>query len=43
MTPLTLDHAMDFQPYVIDSVDAPAVAPEWQAWLEEIGFIRASR
>ena len=39
MTPLTLDHAMDFQPYVIDSVDAPAVAPEWQAWLEEIGFI----
>jgi ferrous iron transport protein A len=20
-------------------VDAPSIAPEWQAWLEEIGFI----
>ena len=35
----TLDQAADYRPYVIRSVDAPAIAPEWQAWLEEIGFI----
>ena len=35
----TLDQAENFRPYVIHSVDAPAIAPEWQAWLEEIGFI----
>lgn len=35
----TLDHATNFQSYVIHSVDAPSIAPEWQAWLEEIGFI----
>ena len=35
----TLDRATDFRPYIIHSVDAPLVAPEWQAWLEEIGFI----
>lgn len=39
-TPLfTLDRAEHFIPCVIHSVDSPAVAPEWQAWLEEIGFI----
>lgn len=35
----TLEYAEDHQPYVIRSVDAPLIAPEWQAWLEEIGFI----
>ena len=35
----TLDRAESFRPYVIHSVDAPDIAPEWQAWLEEIGFI----
>lgn len=35
----TLDQAADYRPYVIHSVDAPGIAPEWQAWLEEIGFI----
>ena len=35
----TLDRATDFRPCVIQRVDAPAIAPEWQAWLEEIGFI----
>ena len=35
----TLETAPDFRPCVIHSVDAPAIAPEWQAWLEEIGFI----
>lgn len=39
-TPLfTLDQAAHFCPCVIHSVDAPLIAPEWQAWLEEIGFI----
>ena len=37
--PFTLAQAVDYQPYVIQSVDAPSIAPEWQAWLEEIGFI----
>lgn len=35
----TLDRAENFRSYVIHSVDAPDIAPEWQAWLEEIGFI----
>ena len=35
----TLDQAVDYRPYVIHSVAAPEIAPEWQAWLEEIGFI----
>lgn len=35
----TLDQAADYRPYVIHSIGAPDVAPEWQAWLEEIGFI----
>lgn len=35
----TLDQAENYCPCVIHSVDAPDVAPEWQAWLEEIGFI----
>lgn len=35
----TLDRAENFRPYVIHRVDAPAIAMEWQAWLEEIGFI----
>lgn len=35
----TLDQAENFRPYIIHSVDAPAIASEWQAWLEEIGFI----
>ncbi len=35
----TLDQAENYRPYVIHSVDAPSIAPEWQAWLEEIGFI----
>lgn len=37
--PPTLDQAVNYQPYVIHSIDAPSIAPEWQAWLEEIGFI----
>lgn len=37
--PFTLAQAVNYQPYVIQSVDAPSIAPEWQAWLEEIGFI----
>lgn len=39
MQRFTLDHATDFRPYIIHSVDAPSIAPEWQSWLEEIGFI----
>lgn len=35
----TLDQVADDLPYVIHSVTAPVIAPEWQAWLEEIGFI----
>lgn len=35
----TLDQAENFRPYVIHRVNAPAIATEWQAWLEEIGFI----
>ena len=35
----TLAQAVNHLPYVIHSVDAPSGAPEWQAWLEEIGFI----
>jgi len=35
----TLDQAENFRPYIIHSVDAPSIAPEWQSWLEEIGFI----
>lgn len=34
-----LDQVVNFRSYVIHSVDAPSIAPEWQAWLEEIGFI----
>jgi ferrous iron transport protein A len=37
--PFTLDQAVNYRPYVIQSVDAPSIAPEWQSWLEEIGFI----
>lgn len=37
--PTTLDQVAHFRAYIIERVDAPPVAPEWQAWLEEIGFI----
>ena len=36
---LTLNQADNHHAYVIHRVDAPDIAPEWQAWLEEIGFI----
>lgn len=35
----TLNQAENYRPCVIHRVDAPRIAPEWQAWLEEIGFI----
>ncbi len=39
-TPLIpLDRVEHHRSCVIHHVDAPSVAPEWQAWLEEIGFI----
>ena len=36
---IPLDHAEHHRTCVIHRVDAPSIAPEWQSWLEEIGFI----
>jgi ferrous iron transport protein A len=36
---IPLDQAEHHRACVILRVDAPSIAPEWQAWLEEIGFI----
>ncbi|SFN13700.1 ferrous iron transport protein A [Formivibrio citricus] len=38
-TPATLDLAILGQPLTVDRIQAPANAPEWARWLEEIGFI----
>lgn len=35
----TLDHAAIGQRLTVRGVMAPAAAPEWGRWLEEIGFI----
>ncbi len=35
----TLDRLTDLHPMTILRVEAPAHAPEWQLWLEEIGFL----
>jgi ferrous iron transport protein A len=36
---LTLEHLPLHQPCFVQAVQAPAHAPEWLRWLEEIGFI----
>ena len=35
----TLDQAVIGETLAVLKVDAPAQAPEWERWLEEIGFI----
>lgn len=35
----TLDHASIGQALTVCRVQAPAAAPEWSRWLEEIGFV----
>ncbi len=40
---LTLDRMADHQPCRIERVLEPAHAPEWQDWLQEIGFIAGER
>lgn len=35
----TLDRTTDFRFYRIERVGAPERAPEWQDWLQELGFI----
>jgi ferrous iron transport protein A len=40
---LTLDAARIGQPHVVVGVHAPAAAPEWAGWLEEIGFLPGER
>jgi ferrous iron transport protein A len=35
----TLEHAAIGKPGVIARIEAPAEAPEWTQWLEEIGFM----
>jgi len=39
----TLDLALIGQPLTVRQVQAPAAAPEWARWLEEIGFIAGER
>lgn len=39
MKPLTLDRCDDFQPCRIAAIHPPAHAPEWAAWLAELGFL----
>jgi len=36
---LTLDRSATFQPCRIERIHAPAQAPEWRDWLQELGFI----
>jgi ferrous iron transport protein A len=38
-TRLALDTLPLAQPHQITEVTAPAQAPEWERWLEELGFI----
>ena len=38
-TPLTLAQALTGQPHRVRTLLAPAHAPEWQQWLEELGFV----
>lgn len=40
---LTLDQLADLQPCTVTRVAAPADAPEWHDWLEEIGFLPGER
>ena len=35
----TLDHAAIGQVLTVCRVQAPVAAPEWERWLEEIGFV----
>jgi ferrous iron transport protein A len=39
MTVPTLERAQVGERHVVAGVNAPASAPEWERWLEEIGFI----
>lgn len=39
MTVPTLEHAELGERHVVAGVNAPPSAPEWERWLEEIGFI----
>ena len=40
---LTLDQLSDLQACTVTQVAAPANAPEWHDWLEEIGFLPGER
>ncbi len=40
---LTLAQLADHQACTIDRIAAPASAPEWHDWLEEIGFLPGER
>ncbi|MDR1708229.1 MAG: ferrous iron transport protein A [Candidatus Accumulibacter sp.] len=39
----TLDRAAIGETMVVLGVEAPAGAPEWKRWLEEIGFVAGER
>ena len=39
LSPATLDRQELLQPLLVVDVCVPDVMPEWQRWLEEIGFI----
>ena len=41
--PVTLDTLSTGVPAVVREVSAPAAAPEWAQWLDEIGFIPGER
>jgi ferrous iron transport protein A len=43
MSHLTLDRSQLGDWHVVAAVTAPADAPEWERWLEEIGFIPGER
>jgi len=40
---LPLAQLADYQPCTVDRIAAPAEAPEWHDWLEEIGFLPGER
>lgn len=43
VVPVTLDSLPTGVPAVVREVWAPAAAPEWAQWLDEIGFIPGER
>lgn len=41
--PANLAQAVLNEPLTVARVNAPGAAPEWQRWLEEIGFVAGER